>query len=330
MIVIAALIAFLSGFVLTRSLVKALSKRGVVDVPNERSSHTVTTPRGGGIAIIATLTAGLVALYFSPQSLANDILVITALALALALVSIIDDVRPLSPGPRFIAQFAAVLAALSFLPSLVSGPLLALPYVLAIAFVAFGWLWFLNLFNFMDGIDGIAGVETIAICVGLLAVHHLQGSLGEQAPVIVILAAATAGFLIFNWAPAKIFMGDVGSIPIGFILGWLLFDLAASGAWAAALILPMYYLVDATLTLARRAARGEKIWRAHREHYYQQAVQGGMSHSAVSLRIALLNAILIGLAIWSATSSPWFPLALSLLMVAGMLYHLANQGRRVA
>src|SRR3546814_9909535 len=121
------------------------------------------------------------------------------------------------------------------------------------------------------------------------------------------IAAAAAGFLWWNWHPAKVFLGDVGSVPLGFMLGWLLLGLAAAGHWAPALILPLYYLADATITLACRALRRERVWRAHREHFYQRAVQRGRSHATVSRAVFGVNACLAALALASLTA-PWMAL----------------------
>src|SRR5205085_11238320 len=163
----------------------------------------------------------------------------------------------------------------------------------------------INAFNFMDGIDGIAGSEAAAIGAGvaLLALAHLDvvglgtGLFGAAA------AGASLGFLRWNWQPAKLFMGDVGSVPLGYLLGWLLLTLAGAGYWAPALIVPLYFLVDASWTLLRRLARGEKIWQPHRQHFYQRAVQAGRSHAAVVLRVIAADMVLIGAALWSTEES---------------------------
>ncbi len=127
----------------------------------------------------------------------------------------------------------------------------------------------------MDGIDGISSVETVSIGIGITI---LAGSLGWESlgqTYSLVLAGAATGFLWWNWQPARVFLGDVGSVPLGFLLGWLLLNLAANGYWLQALILPLYYIADATLTLLERLIRRKKIWEAHRDHYYQQAVQKG-------------------------------------------------------
>jgi UDP-N-acetylmuramyl pentapeptide phosphotransferase/UDP-N-acetylglucosamine-1-phosphate transferase len=185
------------------------------------------------------------------------------------------------------------------------------------------WLWFINLFNFMDGIDGLAGSEAIAVAIGYLTLVTAVGQSGPLWHLALILAAATAGYLYWNWHPAKVFMGDAGSVPLGFVLGWLLLDLALRGYWAAALILPLYFAADATYTLLTRALRGEKPWEAHRQHFYQRAVLGGTSPSGVVWRVSAANAVLIVLALMSATR-PVPALAAAAAVVAGLLGYLAR------
>ena len=209
-----------------------------------------------------------------------------------------------------------------------------LPLWLDRLLAALAWLWFVNLFNFMDGIDGIAGVESASLGVGLALVFLLSGLI-LPAGLALLATAAALGFLLVNWHPARIFLGDVGSVPLGFLLGWLLLLAAAEGAWAAALILPGVYWADATVTLLRRACRGERVWRAHREHFYQRAVQRGLRHDQVARRIALANAGLVLLALVSVLPSalpaaaslpalPWLALAAALLLVALLLRRLAR------
>src|SRR5581483_10922484 len=140
---------------------------------------------------------------------------------------------------------------------------------------------FVNLFNFMDGIDGITGVETTAIGLGTAMAAALIGD-GDRATLALCAAAAGLAFLRWNWHPAKLFLGDVGSVPLGYLLAWLLLNLAIRGLWAPALILPLYYLADATLTLLGRAVRGERLWQAHRRHFYQRALGADGNHAAVA------------------------------------------------
>ena len=149
----------------------------------------------------------------------------------------------------------------------------------------------------MDGIDGLAGSETIAVALGYLALLTYAGLEDPFWRLALVIAASAAGYLFWNWHPAKVFMGDSGSIPLGFLLGWLMLDLALAGQWAAGLILPLYFVADATFTLLARARRGEKLWQAHRQHFYQRAVLGGATPSGVVWRVGATNAVLIVLAL---------------------------------
>ncbi|MBO6783668.1 MAG: glycosyltransferase family 4 protein [Alphaproteobacteria bacterium] len=296
---------------------RELLRRDILDRPNERSSHATPTPRGGGIGLLAALLpAWLIAAFLlTPATTGPQAWLLPLCALLLAAVSWIDDLRTIGPLPRLAAQFATAIAGVLILPGLVFQGLL--PPWLDAALAAVGLVWFVNLFNFMDGIDGISAVEAIAIGLGLGAIGLWLGAApGGNAVPALLIAAASAGFLAWNWHPAKIFLGDIGSVPLGFLLGWLLLALAAGGHWEAALILPLYYLADATLTLLRRLARGEKVWRAHREHFYQQAVQNGRSHARVSAAVAVANAALIGLALGAAAAPDSLAVRLGALALA--------------
>ncbi len=314
----------------TRLLARVLVRRGVLDRPNERSSHDQPKPRGGGIALILAVFVGAVALDIAVMPLPKNFYVLGAIVLALASISWVDDLKGLSPFLRLASQIFCVGGALVVAPFPAVAFLGGLPGWLQFGALGIVWLWFINLYNFMDGIDGITGVETIFIVVGIAVLTQFGPVDSRFYGIAIVIAAASAGFLIWNWPPSKIFLGDVGSIPLGFIIGWLLLELAAMGFWAAALILPGYYLADATITLFRRAVRGEKIWLAHREHFYQKATQNGLSHAAVVMRIICANAILLGLAIFSTNGSPLPALAGAACVVGVLLYHFASYGRNAA
>ena len=278
----------------TAALLPFLRDRAILDHPNERSSHQTPTPKGGGIVVlVVVLVAWIgVGIFFESGPFLTWIMPTTVFVLAA--LSWVDDLRGLPPALRLLFQITAVCVVLALRPE----PVLVFQGVLSVTLdvLAAGllWVWFINLFNFMDGIDGITGTQALVIGLGI-------GLIGSSSSALlgVIIAGAALGFLIWNWHPAKIFLGDVGSVPLGFLLGWLLLDLAAAGHWAAALILPAYYLTDATVTLVKRAIRGEKVWQAHRQHFYQQAVQRGLSHAAVSTAVFAVGGVLVGLA-WSA------------------------------
>ena len=319
----AFVIAVLAGsFAGTRVVLMVLSRRSILDHPNERSSHTLPTPRGGGLAVVAVLLAAWAAI---GATAAPEILIVAGCALALGVLSWLDDLRGLSVPWRLAGQAVAVAVVLA--GSADRGPYFAglLPPAVDALAAGMAWIWFINLFNFMDGIDGIAGVEVACIGAGAAAVATVAALDGPVALYGLTAAAAALGFLWWNWHPARIFLGDVGSIPLGFLLGWLLLSLSSAGLWAATLILPLYYLADTTVTLARRALRGEAVWRAHREHFYQRAVQRGLSHGAVTRAVLMANILLVGLAAVSATGW-WFPAIVGACLVVIALLSFLGTG----
>lgn len=299
MLWLAIIATFLLTWLMTWRAEIILRQRNLMDIPNERSSHSIPTPKGGGIAILAALLPW--SIWFSPPT--------TVALLCLGLLSLINDKKEIPGLYRLMAHFILTLLTLWLFPfqGTVFQELLPMPinFILSI----FILVWFTNLYNFMDGIDGITGVETISLSLGLFIFTNDLFTLG--------IAAIALGFLMHNWHPARIFMGDVGSIPLGFILGFLLLNLAAKGLWLEALILPLYYLTDATFTLLKRALKGENVLKPHRQHFYQQAVQKGLSHSHVSLVIAFTNIILIVCA-WAGGSTG--VIAAFLVVTATLLY----------
>jgi UDP-N-acetylmuramyl pentapeptide phosphotransferase/UDP-N-acetylglucosamine-1-phosphate transferase len=311
----------------TRALIPLLQRAAVLDQPNARSSHEVPTPRGGGIAVVGAILAAWLTLIAAGATAAATVVPLVAGAILLALVSWVDDRRGLSPGVRLVAQFAATAGAGLFAVAGGAGPVFqgCLPPLLDHVGAALLWVWFINLFNFMDGIDGIAGSEAAAIGLGLV-LFALAG-VGRD-PGMAALAGAVAagalGFLAYNWAPARIFLGDVGSVPLGYLLGYLLLAAAARGHWRLALILPLYFLADATITLLRRLVRGERIWQAHRLHFYQQAARRGLGHAAIVRRVIAADAVLIGCG-WAAENGAGLAaLAVAVIAVAVLLANLAG------
>ena len=302
-----------------------LRRRAILDHPNRRSSHRTPIPRGGGLGVVPVVALawlGLIPIDGAPPGTAA----VLAAAAGLMFVSWLDDLRAHGvPVPvRLACQAVAVAAGLTALPAeaLVFQGWLPLPLDRLAAGVA--WLWFVNLFNFMDGIDGLAGAELIHLGLGLTLLALLAG--GEMvllAPPALVLAGAGLGFLAWNWHPARVFLGDVGSIPLGYLAGWLLLGAAAEGLWAPALILPLYYLVDAGLTLVIRLRRGEQVWEAHREHFYQQAVRRGLGHAEVVRRVLLANSALLAAAVASLALGAVALLPAGL-VVGALLAHLAG------
>lgn len=314
----------------TRLVLGWLRRRAVLDIPNERSSHSVPTPRGGGLAVTAVLLAGWAGAFaLMPPAVPLAAWVALAAATGLYALSFADDRLNLPRRWRLLAHVVAVVAALAALP----GDLLVfqgwLPVVLDRVVAALCWVWFVNLYNFMDGIDGITGVETAGIGAGIAAV----GVVAVAAPALpftamgVAAVGAAAGFLVFNWHPAKLFLGDVGSIPLGYLLGFALLVLGAQGHLAAALILPAYHVADASLTILRRVVvERHPIGQAHREHFYQRAVhRAGLTHAQVSARIALGDVVLVGAAVLAETVSVAAGVALAVVTVSILLASFARR-----
>lgn len=318
----AAALAFAVAALGATGLSHVMRRRGVVAQPSERSNHTSPTPFGGGIAVLLAIACGFGLLRAAGEPLPPGLLLAALLALGLGLLSWLDDVRDLSPAIRLPGHLACALAGLGALPEggLFQG---LLPDWLDMAVVVAAWVWFTNLYNFMDGIDGITGTQTASLGSGLalLAAIGLLPGTGFGWPLAI--AAAGAGFLVANWHPARIFMGDVGSVPLGFLLGWFLLSCALQGAWAAALILPLYYLCDATITLMKRAWRREPVWRAHRQHFYQRAALATGRHDRVTLRVAAAGLVLLPLAMLGEISGYRLAaLGLGVGTVALLLAHL--------
>ena len=313
----------------TWKIIGLLRQWSVLDLPNPRSSHDIPTPRGGGLAVVTVVLIFWIALAMLTMEDTQRALSLSVAggAFVLAIVSWIDDLKGLSPVIRLVAQYMVV----SFILVLASASQLTfqglVPLWLDKILTVILWVWFINVFNFMDGIDGIAGVETISIGLGITI---LAGTLGWP-PLMqsqaLVLAGAAAGFLWWNWHPAKVFLGDAGSVPLGFLLGWLLLSLAGNGIWAPAVILPLYYLVDATLTLLERLGRGDKIWEAHRCHYYQQAIQKGFSHDHVARSIFIGNIMLVGFAVTS-THAPITGFIGAAAVIFVMLLYFKHNPRR--
>ncbi len=276
--------------VVSAGLVRAVrdfaNRRSLLDHPNERSSHATPKPRLGGIGVVTPVLAagvGAIVLGKAAPSLALPL----AATAGVALLGLADDVRPLPVRLRFGVQVAlaalVVASAWDRLPAAAGllGGVLPRP---AIAAAAVLWIvWLTNLYNFMDGIDGLAGGQALIASLGLAAGATGAGA-GMAAALLVAVAGSSLGFLLFNFPPSSIFMGDVGSTALGFLFGCLplLPDAHAIPVETVALALSLF-LLDATTSLLRRMARGERWHTPHRTHLYQRPVVAGISHRAVTL-----------------------------------------------
>jgi UDP-N-acetylmuramyl pentapeptide phosphotransferase/UDP-N-acetylglucosamine-1-phosphate transferase len=277
----------------TWGLIPILQRRGMLDHPNERSSHAVATPRGGGLALTGSALLIWAALGLTGH-ISPVVIGIVLGTVLLAIISCIDDVRGLAPALRLAAHGLVVAMGLVALPQTPNRLQSWLGPVLYLVVVGISWVWWINLFNFMDGIDGLAGSEAAAIGLGLLLFAGLGVGLDPQLALLAAaILGAAIGFLAWNWPPARIFLGDVGSTTLGYMTGFLLLGVAGSGHWQLALALPLYFLADATITLGRRIYRGERFWEPHREHFYQLALRHGLGHAAITKRVVAANLLLI-------------------------------------
>jgi UDP-N-acetylmuramyl pentapeptide phosphotransferase/UDP-N-acetylglucosamine-1-phosphate transferase len=313
--------AWLGGIVLAW-----LQRRAILDHPGERSSHQTPVPRGGGLALVPMTLFAWAMLDAAGMAPPGTVLIIAVAAL-LAFISWRDDLGGLGVGWRFLAHLLAAIIGVLAIPQTQLVFQNALPPLLDRAVAVLLWVWFLNLYNFMDGIDGITCIETLFLGLGMVLVALVADRASDGAPLLALaVAAGAAGFLRWNWPPARMFLGDIGSIPLGYVMGWLLLSMAAKGLWAPALILPLYYLADATITLARRLARGERVWQAHRQHFYQRALTPDGDHRAVLHFIIGGNIALLALAAF-AVARPWLAMLLGILATATLLAQLARRAR---
>ncbi len=310
----AVVLAALTSYLITGAI-RPLLLRHALASPNARSSHRIPTPQGAGIAVIAAalIVAAAVVGFAGAADMKIPVTVFGA-TLFIAIVGFADDVHSIPVLPRLLLQGLAVAAVIFTAPEELR-VVPACPLWLERALLLLAGLWFVNLVNFMDGLDLMTAAEAVPISAAIV----ILGWLGELSATTTIVAAALCGALLgfapFNRPVAKIFLGDVGSLPIGLLLGWCLLQLAWHQQFVAALLLPLYYLSDATLTLLRRMARREPFWAAHRSHFYQRATDNGFSVWRVVSEVFALNIALAALAIGSTTTSS--AVAATLLLAAG-------------
>ena len=304
--------AFVSTVLLTFLLMKIGLRKGVLDIPNERSSHTSPVPRGGGLAVIIVFFAFL---FIAPSfvGVSVDYSVWKSLLIGGAIITVIglvDDLGHIPARWRFLTHLFAAVVSLSLLTSLPEIALFGSSFDLGM----FGYLvfaislvWFVNLYNFMDGIDGIAGVEAITALGGGALIMSLQGQ-SDWLTLFGILAACISGFLVWNWPPAKVFMGDACSGFLGFTLGMLAIVTSTNGVMSiwSWLILFGVFVVDATTTLITRMVLGEQWFEAHRSHAYQILSRRYGSHRKITVGVLVINVVwLIPLALLSVEFPYW-------------------------
>lgn len=287
------ILSFALSFLITWLVVKFSSRLRMINLPNERSLHSVPTPRGGGVAIVITWYIGITILYFN-GFIEKNLFFSLLSGIVLAVIGLLDDIIEIKPSIRLVVQFITAILAFYFLGALrpLIIPAIEINYPLFIyPFAIVGVVWFINLFNFMDGVDGFASIEAIIIS-GVLFVF--SGDI-----LLLVLIAAISGFLYWNLPRAKIFMGDVGSTQLGFILVILGIYYHNSMDFSILnwIMLSSVFWFDATLTIFRRIRNGERISTAHKKHAYQRLVQSGFTHLRLDLYLVLTNILIITLVV---------------------------------
>jgi Fuc2NAc and GlcNAc transferase len=336
--------AFVLAALLTGAVRSVAIRGGVFDIPNERSSHTRPTPRGGGAAIVIAVIASAFLLSHLQIISPRLLWALVGGGIAVAAVGAIDDRFTVPAWVKLAVHVAAALWALQWLGGLsalrLGDRLIELHragYVLGTIVI----VWILNLFNFMDGIDGIAASQAVFVCCAGAAIAAILGLSSGVIALSLVIGGACSGFLLWNWPPARIFMGDVGSGFVGFALAVIAISAAheqASALWIW-IILGGVFVVDATLTLLRRIARGEMILSAHRSHAYQWLSRRWRSHKRVTIAVALVNVLWLlpsallaafyrDRASWIAASALLPIVGLAIAAGAGRSEHTVTLGRR--
>ncbi len=311
------LLAAALSLALNRLLVPLLARHALAS-PNARSSHTVPTPQGGGIAIVVAVLAAMLTVSLFPAVETRTLVALWPLAAGVVLLAVTgacDDIRHVPVGPRFALQVVAVAMALAALPE-GARVVPLLPWWVERAALLVAGVYLVNLVNFMDGIDLMTVAEVVPVAGALWIAAQFGALSPPDAAIAIAVTGAMLGFAPFNRPVAKLFLGDVGSLPLGLLMFWLLTRLAANGHLAAALLLPLYYLADATVTLVRRLARGENVLSAHRTHFYQRATDLGFSVTEVIGRVFVVNLLLAGLTFRSISTTSAI-IEVGLLMIGG-------------
>lgn len=306
-----------------------LRNRQIVDLPNERSSHARPTLRGLGLGVVPVVLVAWLAIASSWPSCPRETVVLCVAAAFLGVLSWFDDIKSLPALPRLLAQATAVGVGMAFFEPPELFPPSWMPPSLNRATCALLWIGLINQINFADGIDGSLGALLACVGVGLFGVLLVANGPSAVGALALTLAGAAGGFLRLNWSPAKAFMGDVGSVPTGYLLGWLLLRVASYGQWAPALILPLFYFLDTAVTYSTMIVRRERFWNPHRKYVYQRAALR-MSHARVVWTVMGCNAILLALGLAAAAGHRWLVVPALLIAIAVYVYlaRVASSGPR--
>jgi Fuc2NAc and GlcNAc transferase len=328
-------VVFIVSLLLSGVIRQIVLARGVLDVPNSRSSHVLPTPRGGGLAIVLTVLLAITAMYMRGIITGTVAAALLVGGPMVALVGFIDDLRSVSALARLAVQFAALcwcVWSLGPLPPVNFGFAVINLGIIGTAVAVIFLVWFLNLYNFMDGIDGIASVEVISVMAfATLLVFWQDGDSGTVL-LLLVIAASVAGFLIWNWPPARIFMGDAGSGFLGFCVGAIAWATIVSGRFSVWvwLILLGAFIVDATVTLLRRWLRGARLAEAHRSHAYQRLSRKYGSHLKITLGVLCVNVFWLDPVAFLAASRPSMGSLLTLLAWVPLVFVAWRCGAGIA
>jgi UDP-N-acetylmuramyl pentapeptide phosphotransferase/UDP-N-acetylglucosamine-1-phosphate transferase len=325
-VVVAAAAALAGGLI---RILKSVLFRYLLAHPNARSSHATATPQGAGVAVIVALLIIFAAawLFWTPTESAPSLVPVLAAALGLTVLGLADDARALPVSWRFAGQMLAALVTVFSLPESLRLFPDILPVLVERALLVLGTVWFINAVNFLDGLDWITAAQVVPMTLGVAALQALGAVPAGVGFLALALLGGMLGFALFNKHPAQVFLGDAGSLPIGLLLAFMLIFVAGTDL-AAALLLSLYTLADATITLLRRAFNREPIFSGHRAHFYQRAIINGMTAPQVTARVFLLGLLLAVLAIAAVIAHPAFAdmllLILGALATACTLYLLAR------
>lgn len=321
---IAILLTLLASALFCGVYLKLARRWQILDLPNERSSHELPTPHGGGLPLILAFLVGLACAAVFGTQWGSLYLWLVVGAVLLMTLGVLDDLRGLSVRSRFALYSLVCVSTVVLLldPFATASPMV---FALAVA-TAFGLLWMLNLYNFMDGIDGIAGVQCFLACCSAALLSWLGSGDGQYALFCLLLAAAHVGFLVWNWPPARLFMGDAGSVPTGYLLGALAIVGVVGGQLniAAWLILLAAFITDTSYTLLKRMFTGQPFTRPHREHAYQRLSRHWGGHLPVDMAVIALNGLWLFPLAWTSTIWPKFSVLLVILAYLPLLLGMAK------
>ncbi len=333
------IILYLLTSLILKSSLSYFNRSALLDFPSERSNHNVPKPKGAGLILIPLLIFATLLVFFLEKIISSQWLIIFGFTLILTIVSFLDDLKNINSKIRLAFQFFCVFSSLLLFKDdlnilmpfvefdLIANNFFELNTIIILFFIMVFWVWIINLFNFMDGMDGITVVQasSLAICtnffaiLGLIELDFLYFSL--------VLLTILLAFFNVNKPPAKIFLGDVGSIPIGFLVGYIIiYNMIKSDLLVPFLIIIMYYLMDSTITLLVRLFNRENIFQAHSSHFYQKIIRKGYSHEFVLNRIIGLNILLL---ILSITSIRWPYISINLATILTLFLLFFFQSRRI-